>query len=92
MTFRAGELAAILQAGLLNPLVYVIAFMMGRAADQWQKLVVVCFAAGAIGVAGAWLMTTFGRLDLLPRSYSGVFIVAALTGLMASVFGYLMRR
>jgi len=36
---------------VLNPVVIVVAFLMGRRADQWQKIIVAAFAASLCGFA-----------------------------------------
>src|SRR2546423_14994047 len=43
------DLRDVVLTALLNPAVIVIAFWMGRSADQWQKLPVAAFAAALAG-------------------------------------------
>jgi hypothetical protein len=38
-----------------NPTVIAVAFLMGREADQWQKLPVAAFAAAMVGFITYWL-------------------------------------
>ena len=40
----------------LNPALIAVAFLMGRNADQWQKLPVAAFAAAAVGFLLYWLI------------------------------------
>ena len=39
----------------VNPAVIAVAFLMGRKADQWQKLVVAAFAASVAGFLLYWI-------------------------------------
>jgi hypothetical protein len=39
----------------VNPVVILIAFLMGRKADQWQKLPVAAFAAALAGFIAYWI-------------------------------------
>lgn len=39
----------------VNPAVIAVAFMMGRRADQWQKLFIAAFAASIAGFLLYWL-------------------------------------
>ena len=55
------DLAAVILTALLNPAVIVVAFWMGRSADQWQKLPVAAFAAA---LAGSLLLYVAARLGL----------------------------
>ena len=48
---------------LLNPAVIIVAFLMGRRADQWQKLPIVAFAAALAGFILYWAVT---MLQLVP--------------------------
>ncbi len=69
--------------GALNPIVIGIAWVMGRKADQWQKILVAAFAASLAGIIGIWLVTYF---NLLPASgfgwTGGLFVVQLLMGLL----------
>jgi hypothetical protein len=40
---------------LLNPAVVIVAVLMGRRANQWQKLPVAAFAASVAGMVLFWL-------------------------------------
>ena len=39
----------------VNPAVIAVAFLMGRNADQWQKLLIAAFAASVAGFALYWI-------------------------------------
>jgi hypothetical protein len=68
---------------VLNPATIIIAFMMGRRADQWQKLPVAAFAA-ALG----------GFLLYYAAAFVGIFQVHAVGGeagivMMQFVLGFI---
>ena len=52
--------ATLLKIALFNPAVIVVAVMMGRRADQWQKLIVAGFAASFAGYLLYWLVAAVG--------------------------------
>jgi hypothetical protein len=56
--------ATLLLIALLNPVVIAVAFLMGRRADQWQKLIVAAFAASLAGFALYWLVAAVGLLPI----------------------------
>jgi len=58
----------LLLIAILNPAVIIVAIVMGRAADQWQKIVVAAFSASLVGVALVWIAAFTG---LLPASGFG---------------------
>ena len=45
---------------LLNPAVIAVAFIMGRKADQWQKLPIAAFAASLAGFLLFWIVAAVG--------------------------------
>ena len=88
------DLVAVSLAALLNPVVIVVAFWMGRRADQWQKLPVAAFAGAC---AGALLATIAVRLGLigatqLDRTPGGVLIAQFLFGLVWAFLGHRFFR
>ena len=48
----------------LNPATIAVAFLMGRRADQWQKLPVVAFAASIVGFILYWLSGQVGLVKV----------------------------
>ena len=91
------DVVALLFTALLNPVVAVIAVMMGLRADQWQKVLVAGFASAVIGSALIYVLVRIGiGSDRLARAPAGLFIVQfALGTLWAAVafwFGRRMRR
>ena len=61
------DLTAVMLAALLNPVVIVVAFWMGRSADQRQKLPVAAFAAALRGLRRRYIAVRLGMTGR-PRS------------------------
>ncbi len=79
--------------GVLNPVVAVIAFVMGRHADQWGK----CVLAGFVGaLAGAIVLWFAVRVGLVPArglgGETGVFVVSFIAGTLWATLGYAAFR
>ena len=69
------DLKAVLLTALLYPAVIVVAFWMGRGADQWQKLPVAAFAAALLGLGIVYIAARVGMLsvnDVGPLAENGV--------------------
>ncbi len=83
---------ALLLIALLNPAVALVGYLMGRAADQWQKLVVAGFAAA---IAGAVLVWLGAYLKVLPArgigGEAGLFVLQMLIGGGWAMLGYCLR-
>jgi hypothetical protein len=78
---------------LLNPVVIAIAFLMGRRADQWQKLIVAAFAASVAGVALYWLVAAVGLMPIHALGGEAALLVMQfLLGLIWAALGYFLRR
>ncbi|CFX01516.1 conserved membrane protein of unknown function [Candidatus Filomicrobium marinum] len=79
--------------GLLNPVAIAVAVLMGRAADQWQKLVVAAFASACAGSLFVWVLAFVG---LLPArgigGEAGVFVTQFILGLVWAWIGYRWLR
>jgi len=75
---------------LLNPAVILVAFAMGRKADQAAKLLIAAFAGAAAGVFVIYIASVLGVLDAprVVRAAGGVFILSLLTGLVYAWIGY----
>lgn len=78
---------------LLNPAVALVGFLMGRAADQPQKLVVAAFAAA---LAGAVLVWVGAWLKIIPvrgsGAEAGLLLLQMVVGLGWATIGYCFRR
>ncbi len=83
---------ALLLIALLNPVVALVAFLMGRSADQPQKIVIAAFAAALAGSVMIWIVTW---LRLMPVRGSGgeagLLVLQMLIGLAWAYFGYTRR-
>jgi hypothetical protein len=84
------DLWSVFLAALLNPLVIVVAVLMGRQADQWQKIPVAGFAAAVIGSAALYVLVRVGLLGggALGRAAAGVFIAEFLLGTIWAALAY----
>jgi len=88
------DLAAVVLAALLNPGVVVVAFWMGRSADQWQKLPVAAFAGACAGALLAYVAARLGLIGAtqLDRTPGGVLIAQFLLGLVWAYLGHRFLR
>ena len=78
---------------LFNPVVIAVAFLMGRRADQWQKVVVAAFAASLAGFILYWLVAEVGLMPI--RALGGeaaILVLQFLLGLAWASLGYSLRR
>ena len=84
------DLTAVLMTALLNPAVIVVAFWMGRYADQRHKIPVAAFAAALAGSVVVYMAVRLGRawLKHVGRAAAGVFIAQFMAGLVWSDLGY----
>ena len=90
MTPAPVDLTVVILNALLNPGVVVVAFWMGRNADQWQKLPVAAFAAALAGSVLTYMAVRVGFTGLAAagRAAAGVFIAEFLFGLMWAALGF----
>jgi len=88
------ELKVVLLTALLNPAVVVVAFWLGRRADQWQKLPIAAFAAALVGSALIYIAVRMGLTGVagVGRAAAGVFIAQFLFGLAWAAAGYRLGR
>ena len=78
---------------LLNPAVIVVAFLMGRRADQWQKLIVAAFAASLAGYALYWLVAAVGLMPVHALGgEAAIVLMQFLFGLVWAALGYWLLR
>ena len=74
---------------VLNPAVIVVAFLMGRRADQWQKLIVAAFAASLAGYALYWLVAAVGLMPVHALGgEAGILVMQFFVGLVWATLGY----
>ncbi len=86
------ELKDVLLLALMNPAMIVAGFLVGRRADQVQKIIVGGFAAGVAGVLFAGLLMLTGLHPPAARLLSGVFVVSGLAGIVCAWIGFITRR
>ena len=78
---------------VFNPVVIVVAFLMGRRADQWQKLVVAAFAASLAGYALYWLVAAVGLMPVHALGgEAAILMMQFLLGLVWGALGYRLAR
>ena len=86
------ELKDILLLAIMNPATLAAGFLIGRRADQAQKIIVAGFAAGIAGVLFAGLLMLTGFFPPKVRLLSGVFVASFLAGLVWGWIGFATRR
>lgn len=75
--------------GALNPVTILLAFLLGRRADQWQKIPVAAFAGAFAGFLLYWLAATIGIFKVHALGgEAGMLLVGFATGLVWAVVGY----
>ncbi|CAN1722303.1 conserved membrane protein of unknown function [Hyphomicrobium sp. 1Nfss2.1] len=75
----------------LNPAIIIVAFMLGRRADQWQKLIVAAFAASLAGYILYWLAAAVGLMPVHALGgEAAVFLMGFLLGLVWAGLGYFL--
>ena len=78
---------------LFNPAVIAVAFLMGRRADQWQKLIVAAFAASLSGFILYWLAAELGLLPIHALGgEAAILVMQLLLGFVWAGLGYCLRR
>lgn len=88
------DLVHLLVFSLVNPGTILVGLLVGRAADQIQKIVVGAFLASLAGLLVAWLAHQAGVPVGMkqPRNAAGLFIVAWILGLAWSWVGFRYGR
>jgi hypothetical protein len=86
------ELIEVLVLSFMNLGTVLAGFMVGRYADQAQKIVVGAFASGVGGILFAGLLRMLGLVEVHARLIAGVFIVSFLLGFVWTWIGYITRK
>jgi hypothetical protein len=88
------ELAQMVIFSLLNPGTIVAGLLVGRAADQIQKIIVGAFVAAITGLLVAWMASRIGFVIGMqqPRNVAGLFVLAWMLGLLWSWIGFTYLR
>jgi hypothetical protein len=77
---------------LFNPVVIAVGFVMGRKADQWQKIPIAAFAASFAGFILYWLVAAVGLLPIHALGgEAGVVVLQFVFGLLWAGLGYRLR-
>jgi len=75
--------------GALNPATIIVAFYLGRNADQWQKVPIAAFAGALAGFSLYWLAATIGIFSIHALGgEAGMLMVGFVSGLIWAVIGY----
>ncbi|MFA5898275.1 MAG: hypothetical protein WC829_04095 [Hyphomicrobium sp.] len=84
--------ATLIKIALFNPAIIIVAFLLGRRADQWQKVVVAGFAASLCGFILYWLVAAVGLIPVHALGgEAAIFLMGFLLGLVWAALGYWMR-
>lgn len=80
---------AVVLLGVLNPATILVAFLLGRNADQWQKIPVAAFAGAFAGFLLYWLAATLGLFSIHALGgEAGMLLVGFAAGLIWALVGY----
>jgi hypothetical protein len=70
-----------------------VAFLMGRNADQWQKLPIAAFAAGIAGFLAYWIGGQVGLFSIHAIGGEAALLLLGFAfGLVWAILGYATRR
>ena len=85
-------LKTILLLSILNPATLIVGYLVGRRADQPQKILIAGFVAGIAGAVFVRLLMAAGLISAHPRLMAGIFIAGALVGSLAGWIGWRMAQ
>jgi membrane protein YqaA with SNARE-associated domain len=92
MEIKPFEPGTLLLIAALNPAVIVLAFLMGRSANQWQKLIVAAFASSLAGFILYWLAAEVGLVSVHALGgEAALLLMQMLFGLGWALLGYALR-
>jgi hypothetical protein len=81
--------ATLIKIALLNPVVIIVAFLMGRSADQWQKVIIAAFAASLCGFVLYWIVAAVGLMPVHALGgEAAILTMQFFVGLLWAGFGY----
>lgn len=93
MEITAFDPVTLILIALLNPAVIIVAVVMGRRADQWQKLIVAAFAASLAGFILYWVVTSVGLVPVRALGgEAGIVLLQFLFGFIWAVVAYATCR
>lgn len=83
----------LIKIALFNPAIIIVAFLMGRRADQWQKLIVAGFAASLAGFILYWIVAAVGLMPVHALGgEAAVLVMGFFFGLVWAGIGYWFAR
>lgn len=82
------DLIEIVTHAVMNPGTIVAGYLIGRRADQPQKIIVGAFASGAAGLLFSWFVMKIGLSPDSPRLFLGIFVLSFVLGLGWTWLGY----
>lgn len=85
------DLKDVLLLAFMNPATLAVGFMLGRRADQIQKIVLAVFVAGIAGTLFAWALMLTGLFEPKVRLLGGVFVASAVLGIVWAWIGFATR-
>lgn len=90
---NAFDPGTLLLIALLNPVAIAVAFLLGRRADQWQKIFVAAFAGALAGFVFYWLVVAAGivRVHALGGE-AAVVVLQFFFGIVWAAIGYRFFR
>lgn len=78
---------------VFNPAIIAVAFLLGRRADQWQKLTVAAFAAAICGFILYWIVVAAGLMPVHALGGEAAMLVMGFfLGLFWASLGYWLAR
>jgi hypothetical protein len=83
------EVIEIVTHAVMNPGTIVTGYLIGRKADQPQKIIVGAFAAGIAGILFAWLVMKIGLSPDRPKLFPGILVLSFLLGAGWAWLGYI---
>ena len=80
--------------GVFNPATIIVAFLLGRRADDKSKIFIAAFGGAVAGVAVLYVLTLLRIFDAptLGRAVAGVFITSLIAGFVYAGVGYAFKR
>jgi hypothetical protein len=92
MEIKSFDPGTLVWIAALNPVVIVIAFVMGQRASEWQKLIVAAFAASLAGFMLYWLVAEVGLVAVHALGgEAALLLLQMLFGLGWAALGYVLR-
>ena len=77
----------------VNPAVVAVAVLMGRSADQWQKLIVAAFAASLAGFILYWIGGQIGLFSIHAVGGEAALVTLQFVfGFIWAALGYFLLR